>query len=202
MRGRVAVVTGASRGVGKGIALALGEAGATVYVTGRSDASGTTEGLPGTVRDTADAVKLLKRRHAEIEGGRFVPDAGRVLFDDLADMVVADYEANGRRSLGTVKNALANLRVAFGGEPALAITTDRITGYVRERQRKPDENTAGAANATIRKELAALRRGFNLAPACRKACPRTPASWPCSGSSARRRRISSAAAGGGGVAGS
>jgi len=53
---RVAVVTGASRGVGKGIALALGEAGATVYVTGRSDGGGTTEGLPGTVRDTAEAV--------------------------------------------------------------------------------------------------------------------------------------------------
>jgi NAD(P)-dependent dehydrogenase (short-subunit alcohol dehydrogenase family) len=46
----VAVVTGASRGIGKGIALALGEAGATVYVTGRSDAAGTTEGLPGTVQ--------------------------------------------------------------------------------------------------------------------------------------------------------
>jgi NAD(P)-dependent dehydrogenase (short-subunit alcohol dehydrogenase family) len=52
----VAVVTGASRGVGKGIALALGEAGATVYVSGRSEEGGTTEGLPGTVRDTADAV--------------------------------------------------------------------------------------------------------------------------------------------------
>src|SRR5262249_4964182 len=56
LRGRVAVVTGASRGVGKGIALALGEAGATVYVTGRSEQGGTTEGLPGTVRETAEAV--------------------------------------------------------------------------------------------------------------------------------------------------
>src|SRR5215813_13450327 len=56
LRGRVAVVTGASRGVGKGIALALGEAGATVYVTGRSDAAGTTEGLPGTIQATVEAV--------------------------------------------------------------------------------------------------------------------------------------------------
>jgi len=36
LRDKVVVVTGASRGVGKGIALGLGEAGATVYVTVRS----------------------------------------------------------------------------------------------------------------------------------------------------------------------
>jgi NAD(P)-dependent dehydrogenase (short-subunit alcohol dehydrogenase family) len=36
----IAVVTGASRGAGKGIAIALGETGATVYVTGRSTADG------------------------------------------------------------------------------------------------------------------------------------------------------------------
>jgi NAD(P)-dependent dehydrogenase (short-subunit alcohol dehydrogenase family) len=57
LRGKVAVVTGASRGVGRGIALALGAAGATVYVTGRSTRDGArTEGLPGTVDDTAEEV--------------------------------------------------------------------------------------------------------------------------------------------------
>lgn len=55
--GCVALVTGASRGVGKGIAVALGDAGATVYLTGRSTRDGgSTEQLPGTIDDTADEV--------------------------------------------------------------------------------------------------------------------------------------------------
>jgi NAD(P)-dependent dehydrogenase (short-subunit alcohol dehydrogenase family) len=55
LAGRIAVVTGASRGVGKGIALALGDSGATVYVTGRSTRESGRTG-PGTVDDTAEEV--------------------------------------------------------------------------------------------------------------------------------------------------
>lgn len=57
LNGKVAVVTGGSRGVGKGIALGLGEAGATVYVTGRTTQEGTdVEKLGGTVFRTAEEI--------------------------------------------------------------------------------------------------------------------------------------------------
>jgi dehydrogenase/reductase SDR family member 1 len=60
LNGKVAVVTGGSRGVGKGMALGLGEAGATVYVTGRTGKEKTdVEKLGGTVFSTAEAVTAI-----------------------------------------------------------------------------------------------------------------------------------------------
>ncbi|MCH2173772.1 SDR family NAD(P)-dependent oxidoreductase [Myxococcota bacterium] len=52
LRDKVAIVTGASRGIGKGCALELGQAGATVYVTGRSTSQGS-DSSEGTVDRTA-----------------------------------------------------------------------------------------------------------------------------------------------------
>lgn len=68
LRGTVAVVTGASRGAGRGIAVELGAMGATVYVTGRSTREAPADGyaqimalsslprMPGSIDETADEV--------------------------------------------------------------------------------------------------------------------------------------------------
>jgi NAD(P)-dependent dehydrogenase (short-subunit alcohol dehydrogenase family) len=55
--GTVALVTGSSRGAGRGIALVLGEQGATVYVTGRSTRAEPNPARPGTIEETADEVR-------------------------------------------------------------------------------------------------------------------------------------------------
>ncbi|MBK79823.1 MAG: short-chain dehydrogenase [Gammaproteobacteria bacterium] len=54
LSGRIAVVTGASRGIGKGIAIALGEQGCEVYVTGRTRGDGATT-IDTTAREVTDA---------------------------------------------------------------------------------------------------------------------------------------------------
>ncbi|WLD92875.1 SDR family NAD(P)-dependent oxidoreductase [Alkalihalobacillus sp. AL-G] len=56
LQGKIAVVTGASRGAGRGIAYELGSAGATVYVTGRSVKGAITDDRSETIEETADGV--------------------------------------------------------------------------------------------------------------------------------------------------
>src|SRR5262245_55213866 len=63
LRGRVAVVAGATRGAGRGIAAALGEAGATVICTGRSSTQRDLKSdydRPETIEETAELVTTLR----------------------------------------------------------------------------------------------------------------------------------------------
>ena len=62
LEGKVALVAGASRGAGRGIAVELGAAGATVYVTGRSTRERRSEyDRPETIEETADLVDRADR---------------------------------------------------------------------------------------------------------------------------------------------
>ena len=84
---RVAVVTGATRGAGKGIALALGAAGMKVYVTGRSttESQGRLKGevLPGTVYETAKQIDALGGRGIAVPCDHRNDVAVRELFEQV-----------------------------------------------------------------------------------------------------------------------
>ena len=83
---RVALVMGASRGVGRGIAIGLGEAGATVYVVGRTEEEGSSaSNLPGTVHSTAAAVTAA--------GGRGIAIPADASNDDEVARVIDRIEA-------------------------------------------------------------------------------------------------------------
>jgi NAD(P)-dependent dehydrogenase (short-subunit alcohol dehydrogenase family) len=76
----VAVVTGASRGAGRGIAIALGMHGCTVYVTGRTQTPGDAS-LPGTIHETAEAVTAAGGKGIAVRVDHGEDEQIRALFD-------------------------------------------------------------------------------------------------------------------------
>ncbi|MGW5328482.1 SDR family oxidoreductase [Streptomyces sp. NPDC004014] len=86
LRGRVALVAGATRGAGRGIAVELGAAGATVYVTGRSTRARRSEyDRPETIEDTADLVTEAGGHGVAVPVDHLDPAAVRALVDRIAD---------------------------------------------------------------------------------------------------------------------
>lgn len=96
--GRVSVVTGASRGLGRGIAIALGAAGDTVYVTGRSK-DAPTGNWPGTIHETAAAI--------DAAGGKGIAVACDHLDDAQTKAVFDRIEAEQGKLHVLVNNAFA-----------------------------------------------------------------------------------------------
>ena len=93
---KVAIVAGATRGAGRGIAVELGAAGATVYCTGRS-VRGKTTGRPETIEETAELVKRAGGHGIAIPADHTQPEHVDALFQRIAleqkgqlDIVVND----------------------------------------------------------------------------------------------------------------
>ncbi|MCP3985431.1 MAG: SDR family NAD(P)-dependent oxidoreductase [bacterium] len=84
LSGKIAVVTGASRGIGKGIALELGAAGATVYLTGRTVKEGTSP-FPGTIGATAEEVTRLGGKGIAIQCDHGVDEEVIALFQRVRE---------------------------------------------------------------------------------------------------------------------
>ena len=86
LAGKVALVAGATRGAGRGIAVQLGAAGATVYVTGRTTRSRRSEmNRPETIEDTAALVDQAGGRGIAARVDHLVPDEVRALVARIKD---------------------------------------------------------------------------------------------------------------------
>ncbi|MFD8228857.1 SDR family oxidoreductase [Streptomyces massasporeus] len=83
---KVALVAGATRGAGRGIAVELGAAGATVYVTGRSTRARRSEyDRPETIEDTADLVTAAGGKGIAVPTDHLDPAQVKALVNRIAD---------------------------------------------------------------------------------------------------------------------
>ena len=84
LEGKVALVAGGTRGAGRGIAVELGAAGATVYVTGRTTRHQQSEyARPETIEETAELVSAAGGKGIAARVDHLVPDEVRKLVDRI-----------------------------------------------------------------------------------------------------------------------
>lgn len=83
LKGKIALVTGATRGIGKGIAIGLGEAGATVYITGRTLNNESSNNLSGTLLETEKAVNEAGGNCIAVQVDHSDDEQVRLLFERI-----------------------------------------------------------------------------------------------------------------------
>ena len=117
----------------------------------------------GTTKKSV-ATAMLKDKEGRIARGEPVSlRANRVTFDELAEDFLNDYRVNGKKSLDKAERNVRRLLKYFGGMRASQITTEDIKRYITKRQAEPTRLGTPPENATLNRELAALKRIFNLA---------------------------------------
>jgi NAD(P)-dependent dehydrogenase (short-subunit alcohol dehydrogenase family) len=85
LEGKVVLVTGATRGIGKGIAIGLGEAGATVYITGRSVGNNMSNEVSGSLAETKLAVENAGGVCIPVQVDHSNDEQVRLLFQQIDD---------------------------------------------------------------------------------------------------------------------
>jgi NAD(P)-dependent dehydrogenase (short-subunit alcohol dehydrogenase family) len=84
LAGRIALVAGGTRGAGRGIAVALGEAGATVYVTGRTTRAQRSEmDRSETIEETAELVDAAGGHGIAVQVDHLVPEEVAALVERI-----------------------------------------------------------------------------------------------------------------------
>ncbi len=110
LKGKVALVTGATRGIGKGIAIGLGEAGATVYITGRTLRNESNDDVSGTLLETQTAVKEAGGNCIPVQVDHSDDEQVRLLFERIK------IEQNGQLDIlvNNVFSGVKAIRNAYG----------------------------------------------------------------------------------------
>lgn len=86
LHGKIALVAGATRGAGRGIAMELGAAGATVYVTGRTTRAARSEyNRPETIEETAELVTKAGGRGIAVQVDHLIPEQVQALVKQIED---------------------------------------------------------------------------------------------------------------------
>ncbi|XP_071091825.1 dehydrogenase/reductase SDR family member 1-like [Haliotis cracherodii] len=113
LAGKVCIVTGATRGIGRGIALQLGEAGATVYITGRTLTTPKDADVAGSLTDTATEVKARGGKCIPVQCDHSKDEDVKKLFERVAREQEGQLDVLVNNAYAAVNDIAKNFNVPF-----------------------------------------------------------------------------------------